>query len=208
MCGISGSFLLDEQVREATADLIEQGHKLENSEAELSEVKEKVDKAQQSLDDKTARIEKILDYLPKITRDEKLENEYLELSSRLKELLKSPMSIIRNKDEIINVTDELRAVVKKAVDEAYKAAYAVYDHREYSANKQKELDDTLERLKQVRSEKFELSSELQSVRTEFRQLSEVYAMLEKLAPSTVERAKQLVQEQKEQRPSQPDPQGA
>ena len=105
--------LLDDtqvQVREATADLRKQIQKIEDGEAELSEVKEKVDKAQQKLDDKKARIEKILDYLPNITRDEKLENEYLALSSKLKELMKSSMSIIRNRDEIINVTDDLLSV--------------------------------------------------------------------------------------------------
>lgn len=109
------------------------------------------------------------------------------------------MSIIKHKDAIISTIDAMQVIVKKSTDEAYKAAVAVYDHREYSSKKQQELNETIEKLKALRTEKSTISSELQSVKSEVKKYSEVYAMLEKIAPSSLIRAKQLVQEEKAQR---------
>lgn len=62
-----------------------------------------------------------------------------------------------------------------------------------------ERDDALEKLNAVRKENSGLSSELKMVKSENRRYSEVYSMLERIAPSVLERAKELVQEEKEQR---------
>ena len=187
-----------EQVREATADLMEQTRKIEDGETELSEVKAKVSKAEQKFDDTTAKIEKIMNYLPNIVRDTKLEDRYHDLSGQLKDMMKSSMSIIKHKDGIISAVDELETIVKKSTDSAYKAAHTVYDLREYGTKTTAERDDALEKLKAVRYEKTKISSELQSVKSEVRRYSEVYAMLERIAPSVLERARELVQEQKDQ----------
>lgn len=188
-----------QQVREATADLIEQEHKLEDSEAELSEVKDIISRAELEFGEATAKIEKIMNYLPNITRDTKLEDRYHDLSSQLKDMTKSSMSIIKHKDGIVSAVDELEMIVKKSTDSAYKAAKTVYDLREYGTKTAEERDDALEKLKAVRKEKTDLSSELKTVKSEVRRYSEVYAMLERIAPSVLERAKELVQEEKAQR---------
>jgi len=59
-----------------------------------------------------------------------------------------------------------------------------------------ERDDAREKLKAVRTEKSQLSSELQSVKAESKLYSEVYAMLERIAPDVLRQAKEMVQAEK------------
>ena len=118
-----------EQVREATADLIEQEHKLENSEAELSEVKEKVSKAQQEYEKQKQKSQSILSFLPDLEKDEKLEMEFDRYREELRDMLKSPVSIMKHKDGIKSVVDKMETFVKKAQDKSHKADLTIYDLR-------------------------------------------------------------------------------
>ena len=118
-----------QQVREVTADLIEQGHKLEDSEAELSEVKAKVSKAQQDYEKQQQKSQSILCFLPDLEKDRQLEMQFSEYHGELRDMLKSPVSIMKHKDGIKSVVDKMEDLVIKAQDKAHKADLTIYDLR-------------------------------------------------------------------------------
>ena len=105
------------------------------------------------------------------------------------------MSIIKNKDSIIYWIDTLESLTKKAMDKQCKADRTIYDLRQRGEEVTVERDDAREKLKAVRSERTQLSSELQSVRSENREYSEIYAMLERIAPAILRQAKEMLREQ-------------
>ena len=117
-------------------------------------------------------------------------------------MLKSGMSILRNKDSIISRIDTLESLTKKAMDKRDKADLTIYDLRQRGEEFTAELDDALDKLKAVRSERSQLSSELQTVRAENKEYAEIYAMLERIAPAILRQAKDMLREQQQREQAQ------
>jgi len=174
------------------AEYKEQRHKAD-------ELADKNARADAELSKKVEQINRVLQYLPDIKKNEKAEHKYLVAVSELRDLLKSGMSILRNKDAIISWIDTLESLTKKALDKQDKADLAIYDLHKRGDEFIAERDDALEKLKAVRDEKSQLSSELQSVKAENRQYRETFAMLERIAPTILRQAKEMVQEEKNQK---------
>ena len=166
---------------------------------QADELAEQNAQAEAELSKKVEQINRALKYLPDLQKNEKAEHEYLVAVSELHDMLKSGMSILRNKDSIISRIDTLESLTKKAMDKRDKTDLTIYDLRQRGEEVTTELDDALDKLKAVRSEKSQLSSELQTVRAENREYAEICAMLERIAPDILRQAKALVQEEKEQR---------
>ena len=166
---------------------------------QADELAEQNAQAEAELSKKVEQINRALKYLPDLQKNEKAEHEYLVAVSEVHDMLKSGMSILRNKDSIISRIDTLESLTKKAMDKRDKADLTIYDLRQRGEEVTTELDDALDKLKAVRSEKSQLSSELQTVRAENREYAEICAMLERIAPDILRQAKALVQEEKEQR---------
>ena len=152
--------------------------------------------ADAELSQKVDQVNKVLKYLLDLKKNENAEHEYLVAVSELHDMLKSGMSILRNKDSIISRIETLERLVKRAMDKQDKADLTIYDLRQRGNEVIAERDDAREKLKAVRSEKSQLSSELQSVKAESRLYSEVYAMLERIAPDVLRQAKEMVQAEK------------
>ena len=152
--------------------------------------------ADAELSQKVEQVNKVLQYLPDLKKNENAEHEYLVAVSELHDMLKSGMSILKNKDSIISRIDTLERLVKRAMDKQDKADLTIYDLRQRGNEVIAERDDAREKLKAVRSEKSQLSSELQTVKAESRLYSEVYAMLERIAPDVLRQAKEMVQSEK------------
>ena len=167
---------------------------------QADELAEQNARADAELSQKVEQINKVLKYLPDLKKNENAEHEYLVAVSELHDMLKSGMSILRNKDSIISRIDTLERLVKRAMDKQDKADLTIYDLRQRGNEVIAERDDAREKLKAVRSEKSQLSSELQTVKAESRLYSEVYAMLERIAPDVLRQAKEMVQaeQQREQ----------
>jgi len=189
----------EDKIKSAESELSEKEQEIADSEKRLSSVASETEKADAELTQKIEQVNKALQYMPDIEKNQKAEHDYLVLVSELHDKLKSPMSIIKNKDSINRMIDELKKLVHNAMDKQDRADLSIYAMRERGNEFIAERDKAREELKAVKSEKSKLSSELQSIKAENRRLSEVHSMLEMIAPSTVERAKQLVQEQKVQR---------
>ena len=166
---------------------------------QADELAEQNAQAEAELSKKVEQINRALKYLPDLHKNEKAEHEFLVAVSELHDMLKSGMSILRNKDSIISRIDTLESLTKKAMDKQDKADLTIYDLRQRGEEVTAELDDALDKLKAVRSEKSQLSSELQVAKAENREYAEICAMLERIAPAILRQAKALVQEEKEQR---------
>ena len=163
---------------------------------QADELAEQNARADAELSQKVEQINKVLKYLPDLKKSENAEHEYLVAVSELHDMLKSGMSILRNKDSIISRIDTLERLVKRAMDKQDKADLTIYDLRQRGNEVIAERDDARDKLKAVRSEKSQLSSELQAVKAESRLYSEVYAMLERIAPDVLRQAKEMVQAEK------------
>ena len=117
-------------------------------------------------------------------------------------MLKSSMSILRNKDSIISRIETLESLTKKAMDKRDKSDLTIYDLRQRGEEVTAELDDALDKLKAVRSEKSQLSSELQTVKAENTEYREILATLERIAPAILRQAKDMLREQRQREQAQ------
>lgn len=154
------------------------------------------------LSKKVRQINRALKYLPDLQKNEKAEHEFLVAVSELQDMLKSGMSILRNKDSIISRIDTLESLTKKAMDKRDKADLTIYDLRQRGEEITAELDDTLDKLKAVRAEKSQLSSELQTVKAENTEYREILATLERIAPTILKQAKEMLREQQREQAQQ------
>ena len=193
---------VEDQIRTAESTLADTKQDISESEKKLSSVTAETEKADADLSKKVEQINRALKYLPDLQKNEKAEHEYLVAISELRELLKSGMSILKNKDSIIYWIDTLESLTKKAMDKQCKADRTIYDLRQRGEEVTVERDDAREKLKAVRSERTQLSSELQSVRSENREYSEIYAMLERIAPAILRQAKEMLREQQQREQAQ------
>ena len=169
---------------------------------QADELAEQNAQAAAELSKKVEQINRALKYLPDLQNNEKAEHEFLVAVSELHDMLKSGMSILRNKDSIISRIDTLESLTKKAMDKQDKADLTIYDLRQRGEEVTAELDDALDKLKAVRSEKSQLSSELQMVRAENREYVEICAILERIAPTILRQAKEMLREQRQREQAQ------
>ncbi len=158
--------------------------------------------AEAELSKKVEQINRALKYLPDLHKNEKAEHEFLVAVSELQDMLKSSMSILRNKDSIISRIETLESLTKKAMDKRDKADLTIYDLRQRGEEVTAELDDALDKLKAIRSEKSQLSSELQTVKAENTEYREILATLERIAPTILRQAKEMLWEQQREQAQQ------
>ena len=186
-----------QQVREVTADLIEQGHKLEDSEAELSEVKAKVSKAQQDFEKQQQKSQSILCFLPDLEKDRQLEMQFSEYHGELRDMLKSPVSIMKHKDGIKSVVDKMEDLVIKAQDKAHKADLTIYDLRVNQQNFDKLYADEQAKSRSLSSQVQKLTSEKSALTNKYNSVMAVYRQVETIAPEAVAQAKRLVEAERQ-----------
>ena len=191
-----------QQVREATADLIEQGQKLEDGEAELSEVKEKVSKAMQEYERQQQKSQSIMCFLPDLEKDRKLEMEFDNYHNELRDMLKSPVSIIKHKDGIKSVVDKMEDLVIKAQDKSHKADLTIYDLRANQENFDQLYDAEQAKSKALYSQVQTLTSEKSALTKKYNATMAVYRQVERIAPDVIEQAKRLVEAEKQREQAQ------
>lgn len=186
---------VEDQVRAAESTLEDKKQELSEREEKLSSVTAETEKADAELSKKVEQINRTLKYLPDLKKHEDAEHEYLVAVSELHDMLKSGMSILRNKDSIISRIDTLKSLTQKAMDKRDKAELTIYDLRQRGEEVTTERDNALEKLNAVRAEKSALYSELKTVKAENMEYSEVLAMLERIAPTILRQAKEMLKEQ-------------
>ena len=190
---------VEDKVKTAESTLADTKKDISESEEKLSSVTEETAKADKELSRKIEQVNKALTYLPDMEKNFDDEHEYLVAVSELDKLLKSGMSILRNKDPILSWIDTLKSLTKTAMERQRKADRTIFSLHKRGDEFIAERDEARAELNAVRKEKSGLSSELKTVKSENRRYSEVYSMLERIAPDILRQAKALVQEEKEQR---------
>ena len=193
---------VEDQVRAAESTLEDKKQELSKSEEKLSSVTAETEKADADLSKKVEQINRTLKYLPDLKKHEDAEHEYLVAVSELHDMLKSGMSILRNKDSIISRIDTLKSLTQKAMDKRDKAELSIYDLRQRGEEVVTERDNALEKLNAVRAEKSALYSELKTVKAENMEYSELLAMLERIAPTILRQAKEMLREQQQREQAQ------
>ncbi len=191
-----------QQVREATADLIEQEQKLEDGETELSEVKEKVSKAKQEYERQQQKSQSIMCFLPDLEKDRKLEMEFDNYHNELRDMLKSPVSIMKHKDGIKSVVDKMEDLVIKAQDKSHKADLTIYDLRANQENFDQLYDAEQAKSKALYSQVQTLTSEKSALAKKYNATMAVYRQIERIAPDVIEQAKRLVEAEKQREQAQ------
>lgn len=189
---------VEDKVKTAESTLADTKKDISESEEKLSSVTAETEKADAKLSQKIEQVNKALTYLPDMEKNFDDEHEYLVAVSELDKLLKSGMSILRNKDSILSWIDTLKSLTKTAMEKQRKADRTIFSLHKRGDEFIAERDEARAELNAVRKENSGLSSELKTVKSENRRYSEVYSMLERIAPDILRQAKALVQEEKEQ----------
>lgn len=190
---------VEDKVKSAESTLADTKKDISENEEKLSSVTEETAKADKELSRKIEQVNKALTYLPDMEKNFDDEHEYLVAVSELDKLLKSGMSILRNKDSILSWIDTLKSLTKTAMEKQRKADRTIFSLHKRGDEFIAERDEARAELNAVRKENSGLSSELKTVKSENRRYSEVYSMLERIAPDILRQAKALVQEEKAQR---------
>ncbi len=186
------------QLETVNDELAEQRQQLSDGQQTLSSVKQQVTDSQDDLAAKQAQVNEILNYLPNIIRDDKLEKQYDNIRYELMDMLKGGMSIIKHKDDIVKSIDKLYGIVKKAIDAAYKYSSTIYDLRELCNQYMKERDEARVKSKELSNRNRELNQENQTLSADNDYLNELYEQIGRIMPSVLTMAKDRVQAKHEQ----------
>lgn len=110
-------------------------------ETEITEKQAERGKLDQQIEEKSAQVKAILNYIPNYEKEYKIEDECEQLSKELSSLLDGKLSIMKHKDDIISKVQKLCKLVKKVNDNAYKSGNMIYSLHEKLDATLKECDD-------------------------------------------------------------------
>ncbi len=170
-------------------------------EAELFEKQAEGDKLDQQIEEKTAQVKAILNYIPDYEKDYKIENECEQLCRELTSLLDGKLSIKKHTDEIISKAQRLSKIMKKLSDSTHKSGDTVYALRERLDKSLKETDDVRQRLKQTSGECNELRRDNASLQVQIEELTEFVSILKCFEPqkyAEVKQTQEYIHTQREQ----------
>ena len=170
-------------------------------EVELSEKRSESEKLNQQIEEKSAQVKAILNYIPDYEKEFKIEDECDQLRRELVGLLDGKLSIMKHKDAIIAKVQRLCKLVKKVNDNAYKSGNTIYSLHEKLDAVMKEYDDVCQRWKCATEERTELRRDNAALSAEVDDLTEFVSLLKRLEPqkyAEVKQAQKYVHSQREQ----------
>jgi FtsZ-binding cell division protein ZapB len=179
-------------------ELSEKSQQLSDSENKLVAVQEKISSVEKDLEKKQEKVNDILNYLPDVDREDKIEKDYFNMSNEIDEYLKSGFSIMRNKDEIVNLIKKMSKIVKTAVDLVQKYSTTIFDLRENFSRCKKDNDEYHKRNNDLYNKNQKLSKENAALAESNEFLSDVLSLVEYSQPDLVSRSKTVVQDHKRQ----------
>lgn len=110
-------------------------------EAEVGQKEEKSRKLNAQIEKKTSQVNAIMNYLPDLEQDNKVENECLAIRQELDGMLGGKMSIMKHSDDIIADVKKLGKIATKAADTSRKKSHTIYALREQLQKKEAECSD-------------------------------------------------------------------
>ena len=186
-----------EQRRKADA-LAEQNAQIET---ELVTKRSESEKLDHQIEEKTAQVRTILNYIPDYEKEYKIEDECEQLCRELSSLLNGKLSIMKNSDAIISKAQRLSKIVNKLSDSAQKSGDTVYALRERLDKSLKETEDVRQRLKRTSGECSELRRDNSALQAQVDELREFVSLLKRFEPqkyAEVRQTQEYIHHQREQ----------
>lgn len=168
---------------------------------ELAEKRSESEKLDQQIEEKSAQVKAILNYIPDYEKEFQVEDECEQLCRELTSLFDGKLSIMKHSNEIISKAQRLSKIMKKLSDSTHKSGDTVYALRERLDRSLKETEDVRQRLKQTSGECSELRRYVSSLQAEVDDLTEFVSLLKRLEPqkySEVRQAQEYIHNQREQ----------
>lgn len=172
--------------------------KISESETQFAEVKEKISSTTEDLEKKQKKVQDILNFLPDIDRNDKLEKDYFNIKTEIAGYMKSGFSMMRNKDDIVKLINKLYNIVKKAIDMVQKYSNTIFDLRENFTRCKNDNDEFRKKNNDMYNRNRKLSKENQTLAESNEFMSDVLSLVEHTQPELVNRAKTVVQDNKAQ----------
>ena len=177
--------------------------KAENNrtESEIEHKKSECQNLDRQIADKVAKVNEILNYLPDVEKGEKLENKCFEIITELDEILKSKLSVMKNKNDIIANVQKLCKFVKKVNSRADKATDTVYALREQYDKCEKERSELWQRSMERSGKINELTrrnSDLQKTVDNLTEFIDLLKRFETQKYAEIKQVQEYVHNQKEQ----------
>lgn len=159
-------------------------------ETEIIEKQAERGKLDQQIEEKSAQVKAILNYIPDYEKEYKIEDECEQLCRELTSLLDGKISIMKHKDDIIAKAQRLSMIVKKLNDSNHKSGDTVFALRERLDKSLKETEDVRQRLKQNLRECSELRRDNSVLQAEVEELTEFVSILKRFEPQKYAEVKQ------------------
>ena len=131
------------EISQADAQLEAKQNQINSAEYTLSYIQEKVNEKSAECIDLQKQANEILNYIPDIEKNEKLENKFNSVQYVLDDQLKSSFTIMRSKDEIKKNVDTLENITKKALNLRSKSEHTIYDLHLHCDKISAERDDAI-----------------------------------------------------------------
>lgn len=160
-------------------------------ETELGEKRSESEILDKQIENKTAQVKTILNYIPDYEKEFKIEDECKQLCDELSGLLNGKLSIMKHKDDIIAKVQRLTKLVKKLNDCVYKSGSTVYSLREKLNTTLKECDDVRQRLRQTSGKCSGLRRDKSDMQAQIDDLTEFTSLLKRFEPQKFSEVKQL-----------------
>lgn len=128
--------------------------------------------------------------------------EFDRYREELRDMLKSPVSIMKHKDGIKSVVDKMENLVKKAQDKSHKADLTIYDLRVNQQNFDQLYNAEQAKSKALASQVQTLTSEKSALSKKYNETMAVYRQIESIAPEAVTQAKRLVETERQREQTQ------
>lgn len=157
----------------------------------ISEKLSETEELNKDYENKLARLNEILNYIPDYENEGKIESKCISIGQEIKEMLSGKLSIMKHKDEIIEKIQKLCKLVKQINDNLYKSSDTVFVLREEYSKCLKERDSLKEQIKISESLYTELKNESSELQAQMKENTELVSLLMRYAPIEYAKIKEI-----------------
>lgn len=184
------------EISQADAQLEAKQNQINSAEYTLSYIQEKVNEKSAECIDLQKQANEILNYIPNIEKNEKLENKFNSVQYVLDDQLKSSFTIMRSKDEIKKNVDTLENITKKALNLRSKSEHTIYDLHLHCDKISAERDDAIRDRNKYR-EKYERAERRKAeLEDKISYFQDLFLLIETLFPNVMAKVKEIFKTRK------------
>lgn len=182
---------LQKEINQADALLTQKKNQLDSIESSLSYMQNKISSAKSEVDSLRKQANELLNYIPDIEKNDKLEKKFDSIYWELDEQLKSSFTIMRHKDEIRKNIDNLQNITKNALDLQYKSENTIYDLHQHYDKIIAERDDAVQQKKEYQEKYNRAKRRNSELEEKISYFQDLLKLIEYLFPNAVTKAKEI-----------------